>query len=341
MIPHAKRTGKRSEHASAVAHIDADANVIVASAPLGYDDARLRRAQALASLTEVGLDITRELLRAKLGGKAQVLARLRRAEMSDCRQLVETEGYIRDAAQQLAHVDTLEHLRLIEAQAAAAYWDAWSSIAVRFAKRDQARVPAHWGTFGTRRSPISGASRNAANPSTALLNYLYAILEEEAAIAARTVGLDPGIGILHADQRNRDSLACDRLEAVRPDVDAAVLNLLLTHTFSAHDFFENCQGVCRLLPPLTHLLAETAPRWTKAIAPIAEQVAKTLMQVCDKCLFNFASSRASRPSDSRPSEPKRGKQRHARLPTPLTQTNRSAGRAGSRRSSIQKQAQNH
>jgi hypothetical protein len=199
----------------------------------------------------------------------------------------------------------------MEAQAAAVYRNAWSAIEVRFAKRDQGRVPAHWRTFDMRRSPVSGASRNAANPANALLNYLYAILEAEAAIAARTVGLDPGIGVLHADQRNRDSLACDLMEASRPDVDAVVLDLLLTHTFGAGDFFENRQGVCRVLPPLTQLLAETAPRWAKAIAPVAEQVAKMLMQ---------ADQRSGR------TLPK--------LPTPLTQRNRSTGRMSTRRSSM-------
>jgi hypothetical protein len=112
--------------------------------------------------------------------------------------------------------------------------------------------------------------------------------------------------VLHADQRNRDSLACDLMDAVRPDVDAAVLELLCTHTFRMRDFFENRQGVCRLLPPLTQLLAETAPQWAKAIAPVAEQVAKTLMRSAE--------------------------QSRRTLPTPLTQTNRSAGRASLRQS---------
>jgi CRISPR associated protein Cas1 len=153
--------------------------------------------------------------------------------------------------------------------------------------------------------------RTACNPANALLNYLYAILEAEAAIAARAVGLDPGIDMLHADQRNRDSLACDLIEAVRPEVDAAVLELLCTHTFSVRDFFENRQGVCRLMPPLTQVLAETASRWAKAIGPVAEQVTTMLMQS--------------------------GEQGLGALPTPLTQANRSAGRTGMRRSAMHEQ----
>jgi CRISPR-associated endonuclease Cas1 len=298
----------------AVVQIDADGNVLVASAPLGYDDARLRRAQALAAFTDVGLAITRGLLGDKLAGQAQALGQFARCTGTEERQhdLAQAQTQIQEALQHLEHADTLEQLRLLESQAAGVYWNAWSAIEVRFAKRDQARVPAHWRTFGTRRSPVSGASRNAANPANALLNYLYAILEAEAAIAARTVGLDPGIGLLHADQRNRDSLACDLMEAVRPQVDAAVLELLLTHTFGVRDFFENRQGVCRLLPPLTQLLAESAPQWAKAIAPVAEHMAKTLMQS--------------------------GEQSGRTLPTPLTQRNRSTGRMSPRRSPMQERA---
>ncbi|MHB8571878.1 MAG: CRISPR-associated endonuclease Cas1 [Candidatus Dormibacteria bacterium] len=34
--------------------------------------------------------------------------------------------------------------------------------------------------------------------------------------------LDPGMGLFYSDDKNRDSLACDLMEAVRPDVDAWV-----------------------------------------------------------------------------------------------------------------------
>jgi CRISPR/Cas system-associated endonuclease Cas1 len=42
-----------------------------------------------------------------------------------------------------------------------------------------------------------------------MLNYLYALLESEARIAAAAAGLDPGIGFLRVDTDARDSLACD------------------------------------------------------------------------------------------------------------------------------------
>lgn len=42
-----------------------------------------------------------------------------------------------------------------------------------------------------------------------MLNYLYAMLEAETRFAASTLGLDPGIGVMHVDVPYRDSLALD------------------------------------------------------------------------------------------------------------------------------------
>ena len=60
-----------------------------------------------------------------------------------------------------------------------------------------------------------------------MLNYMYALLESEARLAAAALGLDPGLGFIHVDTPARDSLACDLMEAARPQVDAYVLNWIL------------------------------------------------------------------------------------------------------------------
>jgi hypothetical protein len=137
-----------------------------------------------------------------------------------------------------------------------------------------------------------------------MLNYLYALLEAETRFACLACGLDPGLGMFHADQKARDSLALDLMEAVRPQVDAYLLDLIERRTFSAKDFVETRKGVCRVLAPLTHTLAETTPLWAKAIAPVVENVATLLVS---------------------------GGKRQLNLPTPLTQAHRSAGRDGVRR----------
>ena len=84
------------------------------------------------------------------------------------------------------------------------------------------------------------------------------------------------MGILHTDQKNRDSLALDLLEPLRPIADAAVLGLLQRRYFSFRDVHETRTGVCRLLAPLTHDIAAVIPDIAAAVAPIAEQIAHTI-----------------------------------------------------------------
>jgi hypothetical protein len=153
---------------------------------------------------------------------------------------------------------------------------------------------------------------------------MYTLLQAEARIAALAVGLDPGIGVLHTDLRNRDSLACDLMEAVRPQVDRYVLQLLQAHPVAARVFFETRQGICRLMPPMTHILAETATTWAKAVA---EWVAKTLYET-PLSVPGSVSVVANTPTAG--DHTKRSKASRP-LPTPLTQANRSSGRAETRR----------
>jgi len=127
-----------------------------------------------------------------------------------------------------------------------------------------------------RRSPLSGSPRLAVNPPNAILNYLYAVLESEARLAAAALGLDPGLGVLHKDTPNRDSLACDLMEPVRPQVDAFLLDWISRGPLRREWFFEQRDGNCRLMGTFAARLSETAPSWARAIAPIAEWVARTL-----------------------------------------------------------------
>jgi CRISPR/Cas system-associated endonuclease Cas1 len=89
-------------------------------------------------------------------------------------------------------------------------------------------------------------------------NYLFACLESEARLALLAHGCDPTLGALHADQRNRDSLALDAMEPVRADVDAFLLDLLEDRELTARDFGELPNGICRIAAPLTHELALAA-----------------------------------------------------------------------------------
>jgi CRISPR-associated endonuclease Cas1 len=279
---------------AAFVHIGRDGKLIACSAGYGRDDARLRRAQALATTNGTGLGIVGELLEQKLHGQAAVAAALPKSDAA-----IRARAAIDQAAVELKNAGSMQQLRLVEAQAARDYFTAWSQVPVSFARADQQRVPDHWHSFGSRVSPVTSANRLAANPANAILNYLFALIEAEASLACHAVGLDPGIGLLHADQKARDSLALDLMEPIRPEAERYLLDLLSNNTFRACDFHETRTGNCRLQPFLTHRLAETLPTWTILLAPVAETVARRLATAAQ---INIA-------------------------PSPLTQANRRRGRA--------------
>lgn len=303
----------------AFVQIDGDGAIITASGASGLDDPRLRRAQALAVGNETGIAIARDLLTRKLAGQAATVDRIVSSAdigtMAESRAAPVTSGAangVRNDLTAMLDAATITDLRGLESQAAARYWGAWATVPVRWAKRDRERVPEHWQCAGVRSSPLTGSPRLATTPVQAMLNYAYAMLEAETRIALLTVGLDPGIGIVHADQRARDSLALDVMEAVRPDVDRWLLDTLASRTFARADFHETRQGVCRLMPPLARLLTGTALQWAAAVAPVVEAVAHTLAK---GPAIPTAPESAAIPRRSSPP-----------LTTPLTQRNRSAGR---------------
>ena len=145
---------------------------------------------------------------------------------------------------------------------------------INFPKNDMKRVPEHWRSFGARVSPLTGSSRLAANPPNAILNYLYALLESEARLAAAALGLDPGLGVLHVDTPARDSLACDLMEPIRAQIDAYLLDWVTRQPLRREWFFEERDGNCRLMGSFALRLSETIPIWRRAVAPVAEWVAR-------------------------------------------------------------------
>lgn len=181
--------------------LDRTGSVLSTVGPPGPSDARLRRAQALAHHGETAVNIARELIFRKLSGQEQVIrTKFGNSKLADL---------ILNSRIALAEVDTISSIRQLEARAASAYWSAWKQLPIRFPSADIRRVPAHWCSFGSRQSPLTGSPRLAATPANAILNYLYALLESEARLAAAALGLDPGMGVLHVDTDSRDSLACD------------------------------------------------------------------------------------------------------------------------------------
>jgi CRISPR-associated endonuclease Cas1 len=248
--------------------LNRDGSVLTTTGPVRKSDARLRRAQGLADSSSAGLQIVRELITQKLLGQEQLTRdRLHQSELAD---------KIATARATVSTISTKPAFLSLEAQAANAYWSAWRNLPIQFPKRDLQRVPEHWRTFGPRMSPLTGSPRLAVNPANAILNYLYALLESETCLAIAALGLDPGLGFLHLDTANRDSLACDLMEPIRPVVDTYLLDLISRGPLRREWFFEQGDGNCRLLSSFAVQLSETSLIWRSAIAPVAERISKLL-----------------------------------------------------------------
>src|SRR5258708_5537264 len=260
--------------------LERDGSVLATTGPVRPSDAKLRRAQALAHSSGAALRITRELISQKLAGQERVA----RHKLLDST----TADAIAHFSSEVPAGENITTVRLIESQGARAYWSAWSALPVNFPKNDLSRVPEHWRSFGARVSPLTGSPRHATNPPNAILNYLYSVLESEARLAAAALGLDPGLGVLHVDTTARDSLACDLMEPVRPQVDSYVLDWITRQPLHREWFFEECNGNCRLMAPFAGELSETAPTWGRAVAPIAEWVAHAFWSTIRKPDVPFA-----------------------------------------------------
>jgi CRISPR-associated protein Cas1 len=267
----------------AFSQLDWDGTIVIASGPRGVDQPALRRAQVLVcsgASPNIAVALTREILRVKLTGQAAIAALMGSTNASATINKLaagaerETEG---------------RRLLSWESRAASIYWKLWRDLPVRFARRNPQRLGPNgrwrpgrselWLTFGQRASILTGEPYRATTPGNSLLNYLYAVLEAEMTVALLAKGLDPSIGMFHADLDRRSSLALDAIEAVRPHVDYWLLGYLASSAFANRDFTEVSDGEVRLTHPLNSQLAHTAALWRTVCEPIATWLAQSFSRV--------------------------------------------------------------
>jgi len=213
--------------------LERDGSVLATTGPVRSSDARLRRAQAMADFSGAALLIARELISQKLAGQEKV-ARNRLRDTTAADAIVRFLSAI-------ATAQTIPDIRLLESQGAAAYWHALRDLPIAFPKNDLSRVPEHWRTFGARKSLLTGSPRLATNPANAMLNYLYAVLESEATLAAAALGLDPGLGFIHVDTLAHFGSSCGRLGHLNMplSVSFAVAPSIRPHVRSWHVQWKN------------------------------------------------------------------------------------------------------
>lgn len=166
--------------------------------------ARLRRQIAIDG-TEQSLSIGRAIVEAKIRKQVVLLQRFGR------RESIDVTG---DAIRAMRHslilfpdARTRDEIMGLEGAAAAAYFPALGTLmpdGLQFETR-------------SRRPPL--------DVGNAALSFLYTILLGECVTALAAAGLDPAIGVLHADNESRPSLALDLLEELRPMIaDQVVLS---------------------------------------------------------------------------------------------------------------------
>jgi hypothetical protein len=219
-----------------------------------------------------GVEITRALLNIKLQGQAHVA----RDYLGDR----DAAGAIDLALCDLDRATSIDQARSIEGSAASFYWDGWRGRVVPTWKAGGSLVPLIWQMpFTGRKTPLlAGTNQHAADPVNALLNYAYSIAETVAILACWKAGLDPALGISHVPEAGRYSLALDLVETIRPEADKAVLDLL--GGLRAEWFTEvksgPYAGSCRLVAPLTHMVAEHMGEWGERAERYASKVAAAL-----------------------------------------------------------------
>jgi CRISPR-associated endonuclease Cas1 len=266
--------------------IDADSNVVAMSVSEWYSSSRhLRRAQVLAAESEVGRRQLTELLKAKLIEQARLADELlayRPSKEGRDRRSTDPQGAILAQIAELERAKTMNELRVAESIAGRIYWQCFANVPIRFDPHWRADVPEHWHRAGPRTSPSDRKrAKRAQTPAHAILNYLYAILQTEATIAAQRMGFDPTIGLMHADKRYRPSLASDLMEPVRPFADRIAFELLRDREFNRGEVVETRQGVCRLGVGVGRELGLRSHDLREAVAPHAEHLARELLKAPD------------------------------------------------------------
>jgi CRISPR-associated protein Cas1 len=151
--------------------------------------------------------------------------------------------------------ETVNELRLLEAQSAVAYFRAWYATSLLWRTSARHPIPDEWRTVGPRFTRVyATGSRNASHPVNAILNYAYAVLQSQVQIRLVAEGYDPMLGIMHADRDDAAAFVLDMMEPERPKVDRAVLAFLRSEALHPADFTIREDGVVRLNPELARMV---------------------------------------------------------------------------------------
>ncbi len=164
------------------------------------------------------LEVARSIVTGKIANQRALLLRAQREHRSD--DLTAAAGQLRTLLRTVERAPGIEVLRGLEGQASAVYFGVFGRCL---------RNPAFDFRSRSRRPPR--------DPVNAMLSFGYTMLGTAAESAVLRTGLDPMLGVFHAPDYGRPSLALDLIEEFRPVlVDALVLRLVNRREIAPEDF---------------------------------------------------------------------------------------------------------
>jgi CRISPR-associated endonuclease Cas1 len=263
-----------------LALVGSDSRLINCLIPDHPHDGPVKRAQAISAVTDDGVVLSRWLLAQKIESQIKAVEReFPQFKISDELDRARAVKDLRDCKTALTTEGTLVALLTREALAAQSYWRLLSGSQLSWPDWTKKRVPEHWTKIWPRGSGARAFMRDATDPFNAMLNYGYTLLEVEARIACAAHGLDPDLGLLHVDDRLRESFIYDLMEPVRSTVDVLTLRLA-SRGLRPWMFPELRNGVVRLEPDLAQTIArELMPQLRLPIAGVAAEYVAQLRRI--------------------------------------------------------------
>lgn len=205
----------------------------------------LRKEQYRRSDDELSsLEIARNMILGKVYNERYVVERALRdyALRLDTDKLSSASLFLKQSLHNIKDCIDLEQLRGYEGEAASVYFGIFDELILQ------------------QKQSFTFSGRNKRPPKdkvNALLSFTYALLANECAGAAYSVGLDPYVGFLHRDRPGRQSLALDLMEEFRaPVADRFVLTLINKQEISEKGFEEQENGAVILTDAVRKIVVQ-------------------------------------------------------------------------------------
>jgi CRISPR-associated protein Cas1 len=184
-----------------------------------HNDASRRVAQyELAQDTDFCVLFTQAVVEAKINAQLELLGELRDRYHAQRYELTVRIRHLIATRSKINTTNQIASLRGLEGNAARDYFAGLKSI-----------LADSLGFEGRKRRPPP-------DPFNAILSLSYTLLHSEAVLSLHGMGFDPFIGFYHCIHFGRESLACDVIEPLRPQIDRFAVRLFKSGVLSASDF---------------------------------------------------------------------------------------------------------